>query len=507
MALIGKKTAQRVAGTLNKWSDGAVAEAFREAKTAYDDDPRATEYRRLSQANRDLYPFEFDKAARMSFTSWQRNPLARRLIEIMTDFTAGEEFAVTVKIMQRTEDEDSDNDTEREDAQKIWDDFATHPVNRFYDDFSMFVQDLLINGELCFPTTVNAKREIDGGELGDGGVMIGYIDPLNIKEVITMPDNVRQVEALSLAAKNADPIIKSVVRYDTKPESPTYGKLVGEILFWRINRVVNQTRGHGELIELLDWLDGLDQFLFDALQAFRVRNAFYWDVTAIGADDAQVNQLAKTVTPPKTGRVRVHNDKILYDAKAPTLGSVEVETALLSFQTFVVGTKGFPIMWFGSGADTNRATAAEMGVPTMRMLKAFQSEIKRFVKYVCQFVLDQAELAGSLKLSENEYCEITVDMYDFERADAAVIGAGFQQIVAALTLAQDNAWLSPETAKRIIDGFVQRFGVEPDDVDQDEIAQSKQEDEDETDPLKLYKGLEEEAAAKGKSNGEQEQED
>lgn len=471
----------RMLDALNILSGGKALEHFRGAAMVVDDSERSqSEFRRITNTTRDMTPMSYDKAQKLSFAAWQRNPLAKRIIEILVDFCTGDDFAVNVRIKREVKG-GPDVDTKREDGQKIWDDFAEHPVNKIYEDLPMFVQDLFLNGELLLPTAVTSVRPVDGGELGDGSVQIGYIDPANIREVVTRPKNIRVVESVILQDNAGNKFPVKVVNVDENPFSPTYGKRVGEALYWRVNRVVNQTRGHGELVELLDWLDALDQFLFDALMGFRVRNNFFWDVTVAGATQPQVDAYAKSVTPPQTGRVRVHNDKVTYEGKAPDLGSMEVEKALLSLQTFVVGTKGYPIMWFGSGAETNKATAGEMGVPTMRMLKAAQSNVKKFISYMAYYVLDQAQIAGTLKLAEGEYVDVQVNMFDFERADAAMLGAGFQQMVAALQGTVDNGWVSAETAKRVVDGLLMRMGVEPDEsetVDQnlEDVNQRKAED-------------------------------
>lgn len=468
----------RLAERLNVLSKGKVAQAFRAAATAEDDDPRATEYRRLSSTNRDMAPLTYEKAQRSSFVQWQRNPLARRLIQILVDFCTGDDFAVDIRIMKRV-DNGPDVDTENEAGQQAWDDFVRHPVNQVDEDLPIFVQDLLVNGELVLPVTVNSPKSVLDGELGDGKVLLGYIDPLNIKEVITSPDNIRIVEKLSLKTTDSTPLYKTVVRVDTDPNSPTYMRMTGECIYWRINRTVNQTRGIGMLVDLLDWVDALDQFLFDALMGFRLRNAFFWDITMIGATQEEVDAMAKVITPPTTGRARVHNDKMTYDVKAPTLGTQDVERALLAFETFIVGTKGFPAMWFGSGADANRATASEMGIPTMRMLKATQKIIRNLCKYIAQFVLDQAAIAGVIEMGKDEYFDISISMYDFERKDAAMIGAGFQQLVTALQVAVQNGWVSNETAKKLVDGLVGRLGV---DVDPNEsVEENKEETQQEED--------------------------
>jgi hypothetical protein len=459
---------KRVNDRINGWI-GKGSQTFHEAATVEDDDPRASEYRRLSASKRDLNPLQFDKAQRMSFYLWQRNAIARRLIDILVNFCSGDELKVEVKIKKEVP-EGQDEDTGRTDAQKIWEDCAMDPENNLDSDLSIFAQDLFINGELVVPTFVRMRQNPDQSLDGDGRVRFGYIDPANIKRSIPDPMNVRSIRQLIVVpAGDTQEIPLDVIHVDDDPASLTYEKRIGQVFYWRINHVANQTRGHGELLELADWLDGLDQLVFDALDGIRLRNNFFYTKKLIGASPDEVEKDAKTVTTPRAATVRVHNDKVEYDVVTPDLKAADIERAIAAFQTFVVGAKGYPIMWFGSGADANKATAGEMAIPTMRMLKAAQKVMRRILKDMVLYVCDQAQLAGTLKLADDEYVSVQVSLYDFERKDAAVISTGLTQTVTALVAAADKGWVSDETAKKVVDSQLERLGVE---VDPDETVET-----------------------------------
>lgn len=484
-------TAARI---LDGWTNGAVKSTFVEAATVYDDDPRADEYRRLSGGKRDLLPIQFKRGQEMAFYLWQRNPLARRMIEILVDFCTGDDYAVKVKIKTRSKAGEI-SDTGSLEAQAIWDDFSEDAVNDLEEGMPEFTQDLLINGELAMPTIVNPI---------DGAVRLGYIDPGNITEVKLSPLNVRQpVMVKARGVDSTDEIPFDVCRVDLDPTSPTYDKMVGSLLYFRINHVVNQTRGHSELLELVDWLDALDQFLFDSLDGFRLRNSFFYDLELQGLTQEQIEAEAKKIVVPSNGSIRVHNEKAKYAVQTPDLKAVEVERALVSFQTFVVGSKGFPAMWFGSGAETNKATAGEMSIPTMKMIRGVQRTIRSVVKSMARYVTDQALIAGKLNLKEEEYIDVEVTMFDPEKKDTEQVAAGMTQLVQALVVAVEQGWADPDTAKKIVDGIITRMGVE---VDTDKSVQDLLDEKAETDADKVangvYSGVDPQRAF-GKGNGQQ----
>jgi hypothetical protein len=455
---------------------------MREA-VAYED-ATETSFRRISQSNRDLIPFKYDKGVQMSFYLWQRNPIARRLIDIPKDFCTGDDFSVAVKIKKRNPT-GPDTDTGKLDAQKIWDDCAADPDNRLESDMAIFAQDLLLNGELIVPAFVRSQAAEDGSISGDGAVKFGYMDPINVKQTITDPKNIRTIKQLKMSGQNStDEIVLNVIGVDNDPNSLTYGKRMGDAFYWRINYIANQTRGHGELLELADWLDSLDQFTFDAIEGVRLRNNFFYTKEMIGATPEDIKKEAVNTTTPRNASVKVHNEKVKYDVVTPDLKATDVERALLAFEGFIVGAKGYPMTWFGTGQDSNRASAAEMAIPTMRMLKATQKVIRLIVKDMVLFATDQAQIARTLTLGEDEYVDVEVSLFDFERKDTALIAAGLQQTVTALIAASEKNWVSDDTAKKVVDMQLERMGIEvsPDET-VDEITKDNAEN-DATDPYK-----------------------
>jgi hypothetical protein len=464
-----KKGAQRLKassqvvgiGAADKVTRAEFAKHFVEAAIAGDDDPKASEYRRLGGTKRDLSPIQYQHAQQLSFYLWQRNPLFARMIEIVVNFCTGDEVKVNLRIKKRIENA-PDVDQKREDAQKIWDDFADDPVNRVHADLPVFTQDLLINGELLIPATVNRQKDADGNYKGDSLVRIGYFDPGNVVEVKADPNNIRIIQSVEMRAPNApgQNIPFTVINVDTDSKNvETYGKMVGQVFYWQINKVANQTRGHGMLITLMDWVDSFDQFLFDALEGVRLRNAFFYTATMKGKTQEQLEELAKKVKAPASGTVRLANENTTWDVVTPDLKAMDVDQVLRTFQVFIVGTKGFPSTWFGSGEDANRASSTAMSIPTMRMLKATQKIVKRIIKDMARFVIDQAVIGKTLKLAKDEYVDCEVSMFDFERQDASVISNAFVQMVTALVAAKEAGWVSDETAKKMIDGTIEKYGV------------------------------------------------
>ena len=426
-------------------------------------------YRRFTQKNiRDLSPMQFKTIQEMSFYQWQRFPLAHRMIEIITDFCIGDDFGVKVRIKKRVKDKE-DEDTGRRDGQQVWDDFFFDPVNHLDEDMHTITQDGFLNGELVLPAFVNDM---------DGTVLLGYMDPAFIKEVVIVPGNAREIDELVMVPPNETEQKKlKVIRYDQNPKSESYRKLVGEAFFFRLNYVMTQTRGHGDLTQQLDWLDAFEQFLFGVLDGFDARNAFFYDVTLEGATE---QMLKKTqISRPKQGEVVTHNEKAKYEVKSPSLNSVDASEATRLIRNFIIGTKGWPDHFFGEGSDVNLATAQVMSAPTIRMVKRKQNKWKKFIKKIALFVLQQRVDKKKITLAADEYFDIEVSMFNIDQKDSAVIGSAFVQLVTALRVAAQSHWITDETAQKVVNGILGMLGIEPTLETPAEIKEQKKQREDE----------------------------
>lgn len=407
--------------------------------------------------SRDLQPYVYNKAADKAYNLWQKNPMAGWIINTEKNFCFGEEFSVDIKILKR--DGDITRDTKRKDAQIIWDEFCSDPQNQFYKRIKIFAEELLTFGELHLPATVNEAT---------GKVRIGYIDSKTVKEIIMDSTGLNpEIITYQDPSSPGDELRFNVIHPDIDTTSPTSGKMIGNLFYFRINYLMSQKRGHSEILRQIDWIDALDSFLFTSLEASALRNSFFYDCEMQGISQEKIDKLR--LPTPKSAEVKVHNEKVKWSVITPDLKSQDASEMTRNIKSFILGSKGFPEHWFGEGGYTNRATAAEMDTPTMRMLKSLQFDFKFIIKDFAQFVIDQALIKKYLKLATDEFIDISVSMFDFERDDAAVIGNAFVQSVTAIISAMNQGLISKENAKKIIDTFIRKYGIE---VSPDESIES-----------------------------------
>lgn len=242
------------------------AQPFTEAEKSYlvsqlksasvvdpNDPTEGGKFRRLSNTVRDMKPLEYKQAQELSHHIWQTNSLGSYLIELFVNYCTGEEFSVETKIQKNTDGEWKDNEEASAKAQEVWDNFYEHPANNLENNFSRFVQDFFVNGELALDTSVNRETDEDGNMVGDNMVFLGYLDPINIEKVNFKKGNILIVESLEFSVPGtAEPLVLPVVHFDLRPEvsgkkNPFFMRMNGKVLYWRLNHVTNQSRGFGHL--------------------------------------------------------------------------------------------------------------------------------------------------------------------------------------------------------------------------------------------------------------------
>jgi hypothetical protein len=448
-ATIDRKVTERI--TAAGYSSGSYPGA------SPDTDKDGTIWRRLTtDAARDLLPTDQDRMIEIAYWLKDTNPLAGWLIDVTTSFIVAEGLPYA---------------TRNDDVKACLDAFWNDPVNRLSLNFPRHVDELHIFGELCFPAFTAAQT---------GRVRLGYVDPAMIQDVITDPENVKMTIGVLTKAWSAQvgnfPIEMAAKKYRTiLPEeadfvlSPTARALReqftdGECFFWAINNVTNSPRGRSSLFSIADWLDAYEQFLFDYAEKWPLQNSFIFDLLVQGADDNEIKKQVAAFTK-KSGSVYGHNEKITLDAVTPDLKSLDAAEGARIFRNHILGRFGYPEHWYGGGGDVNRATAAEMDAPALKMLSRKQLAVKYILEDMLTYQIRQARAARYLRVSDED-ATVSVTTPEMASKDVGKLSSSAQAVATALVTAEMQQWVDKETARRIWASVVSFTGV---DIDLDEV--------------------------------------
>lgn len=362
---------------------------------------------------RDLDPIMQDRMQDIAFYLYDANPLAHRIIEMTKDFIVGEGFTF------KAEDPE---------VQKLLEAHWEDPVNNWDIKQDKKAKELGLYGEQFYPVFVNKHN---------GHVRLGYLDPTKVKKIIQ-------------SKKNPEIYTSVVLKQNRKGEEKKYkvinpnaqGRLEGDIFIFSINNVSNATRGRSDLLCLADWIDGYDQFLFARLERANILNNYVWDVCLEGANEEFIREWLKGQAIPKPGSIRAHNEKVKWQAASPELESNDASKEANLFKMQILGGAGFPNLWFGEGGETIRAGATEMSLPTLKHLQKRQMYFKYIIKFILQFVIDQALEKEYIKEGTNTKFKVFAAPLVKKRTGQLGVAAG--RVTESLSMAQEKGWITKE---------------------------------------------------------------
>jgi hypothetical protein len=401
-----------------------------------DPDPDAHLWRPITKTTRDLTVTQQERQIDIAHFLYLSNPLAFRIIEITKDFVVGDGITFRAKDPR---------------VQKVlrehWDD----PDNNWDIKQHTKALELGLFGEQLYPVFVNNVN---------GHVKLGVIDPKNVDRIETDPENAECAVCARVKSGmyGRGRRTYDLVRIDEDPKSPTFGYRTGEAFYFAVNRVALASRGHSDLLPLADWLDSLDAFMMTRLEKAILLNSFFWDCTLTGADDQQVRKFAEGNKRIKPGMTRFHNDKVSWQAVMPDLKASDAAEEIRVFRNHVLGGAGLPEHWFSEGGSSNRATAAEQGVPTTKRLVARQRFFKHMIRQIFEFVIDQAMLRNVLPLEADRGFQIHMPAIFVK--DTQAVSAALSNAANGLMLAEQQEWISPADARKVFAFMVSQLGVE-----------------------------------------------
>lgn len=465
---------------------------------------------------------QYDEILEVVWQIFLRHPVAKRLSEIKRDHILGRGMEIKAEA--------------DEELQEILDDFwARNQMHRF---MRKLTHQLYLFGEQILLVAVRKT---------DGQVSLGYIDPSEVECVIQNPNNVLKKCAVVLKNQVQDEnepwkflgkerrIYRIIRPYD--PDLPeknasddetgkmlTYTQVekepwenillehyalkeyTGDVLYWSVNDVANQSRGLSDFHQLVPHLAYLEDVLMTLADRENLAALAAWDIEIEGATEQQcLRKSAKLArNPPQRGSFIVHNEKEKWKFALPGIGqaaTLSVEEALLDM---VCGGAGVPRSWFGEGGEEGRATAREQNRPTWATLQYHQDELRDEVLDLAHVVRDQAEIAGTwtepepqeielsddlevdaegneVKGEEMEDLEatpipglITVEMSEVSSIDIQAISVALERLTVALQASVTAGWLTKRRSAIILAKTMREIGVEYDPEIEFKLAQVEQ---------------------------------
>lgn len=443
--------------------------------------------------------------------------LAKRAVDIAVDYALGKGLTYSVEGAEKR------NKTLADVVSNFWD----GEENALNINQEEMIQDWWLSGEMCIPAAVQPDN---------GDVTLGYVDPLEITNVLPDPRNraklkwvivgdshnavALRIVRLFRAAEYMDKVIpfsdaarahvvkksmkfngllaglvdktmeNAIFRQDTKlllekgfPLTNLKADATGECLFFALNKPRGGTRGKSLILHSMDNIQLHEQTTLNVVQRTAVMLAFLYHVVLEGESDddvikKKVAELGLNIIRP--GEVKATNEKVKINAVSPDLAAGDVVAIETMVREGVLGSLGLPAHFFGSGSNSNLATATAQEAPTLRSFEGLQGKVLHAFDRMTQYQIDQKIAHGMLKTEEVQKRqrrfrdEFKVVGPAVSAKDDQKMSTMLQSLTTTLMTAVNSNLISEEEAEKIFQDALARGDFELPDREEIEEAKDKE---------------------------------
>jgi hypothetical protein len=383
---------------------------------------------------RDRYPQDRDEVLQDALDAWRDNALARRVIELTTEFVVGNGLQITC---------------EHEATHHFMQEWWNHPKNNMPQRIYEWCDELSRSGEL-FPIMSTGS---------DGMTYVRAIPAADIENIETNPEDVEN-EIRVIERIRYDPATGinlgsrswKVYDADTDNTPDEFGRFPTVILHFPINRPIGSIHGESDLAPVTKWLVRYAAWLEDRARLNRYRNTFLFFVKGKFASRTQrlERQAELNDNPPQPGSILVGDEAENWEVLSPKLESSDAATDGLALKKMISAGSGNPLHFLAEPESSTRTTAEASGGPTFRRYEQRQ-------KYFTNMILQVAEVARARKCSISHHmsrtAELSAKTSDISARDNVSLATAAGRIYDTFAALRDRAMVDDAELLRIIYRF------------------------------------------------------
>ncbi len=385
--------------------------------------------------------------------AWRTNPYAKRIIDIITDYTVGDGLTPVAP----------------GEIGRFVDTFWTHPQNRLDLRLPELMDELSRAGDLFLALFRNPA---------DGMSYVRAVPKADVVEIVTAGSDWERELAYVVRGGMADdgrPPTADGSKHTSgsgrssavsglgsttflSPAHPDAATADAVMLHYSINRPVGALLGESELASILPWLRGYSRMLEDRVRLNWAARAFLWFVTV---PTGRVNAKAEQYNaPPEPGSIVVHDEGERWEMQAPNLRGLDAQHDMRALRQAISAGSGQPPHWHGDGGDVNRAVAGAMQDPAVRHLRRRQRHLQHVVIDLCAVAYERAYELGRARRRPDRSA-IRVDLPDISREDNESLALAAKRMTGAMSqLLAALPGFSPTLAGQLLP-LVFKFAGEP----------------------------------------------
>jgi hypothetical protein len=386
--------------------------------------------------DRERFDYDREETLRLALEAWRVNPLARRIVELTTQYVVGSGMRLRV---------------DHGHTHKFVDEFWQHRLNQLSMRIYEFSDELTRAGELFLVVSTDAA----------GMSYLRAVPAIDILEVTCAENDLKQEISYTQKpmAPGEDPRVWQA--YDeTQEMQGEDGSFPAVMVHYAINRPVGTVRGESDLAPLLRWLSRYANWLEDRARLNRYRNSFLFVVKGKWQTEAErlARQNQLTLNPPTPGSILVTDDTETWEIMSPKLESQDANEDGLALKKMIAAGSGLPLHFLAEPEGSNRSTAESAGGPTYRHFEQRQEFFTWLIQDLARIVIRRrAMVDGRIKADAG----IQVTGADLSARDNAALSVAMSTAGNALAMLRDRAVIDDAELLRM----VYRFAGEAVDVE------------------------------------------
>lgn len=342
--------------------------------------------------------------------AYMKDPLARQAIRIWTDYTFGS--GITYKAKE---------DKTGEVLEGFWG--ANENKALLSPRGQRKLSDkLLVDGELFLALFLGPEKSI-----------VRSIDPLEITEIITNPEDIEDVRYYRRSwLMNNTPKVSIYRSFTNKKDEGVEDALGKEVKKNEDAFVVHLTyntisqRGNPLLLPALDWIDYYRRFLASRIAIMLALAKFAWRAKVKGGQ-AAVDRIKATLhgQSPAAASTLLENEAVdTTPIKTETGASGAYQDGkMIKHQIFAA--VGIPEQYFGDISTGNLATAKTVELPMVKQFQSYQATFRGLFQEIDEAVLEHNKISEDNWYVDRDFPPIAED-------EAAQIAQALGQILTAI---------------------------------------------------------------------------
>ncbi len=379
--------------------------------------------RSLTDSERDRYQADREEILSQSLDAWRLNPLARRIVELTSEYVVGGGISISCSHAPTAH---------------FLDQFWNHRLNRMPIRAFEMCDELTRSGNLFVLISTDSS----------GMSYLRSIPAKDIHKIAARENDIEQPVAFFPKGSLEDLDPQPYPAYDPLNDDP--GKAV--MLQYAINRPAGAQWGESDLAPLLRWLSRYSSWLEDRARLNRYRNAFLYVVQAKFNSEAQRKQRQQALNAhsPKPGSILVSDENENWRVINPRLQSSEANEDGLALKKMIACGAGIPLHFLAEPESSTRTTAEAAGGPTFRR---FQQRQEYFLWLLADLLQAVVERRAKMDPSVDAHAAIELSGTDISARDNSSLAVAAANILSVLTELRDRQLIDNAEFLRLVYRF------------------------------------------------------